>query len=81
LQVYGANHEYGPAAGLAVIQSLRKDCDAKEIDIALLRDELMRIGQILEYPNMRQTYPGQGGKIILRSKQLIILLSLLQEQY
>ncbi|MCL4482383.1 MAG: FAD-dependent oxidoreductase [Bacteroidetes bacterium] len=41
----------GQAAGLAVIQSLKKDCDAKGIDISLLRNELIAIGQILEVPD------------------------------
>jgi len=52
----------GQAAGLAVIQSLRKDCDAKEIDIALLRDELMRIGQILEVPEYEADISRTGWK-------------------
>ena len=41
----------GQAAGLAAVQSLKKDCDAKEIDIDLLRDELVSIGQILDVPD------------------------------
>jgi hypothetical protein len=52
----------GQAAGLAVIQSLRKDCDAKEIDIALLRDELIRIGQILEVPEYEADISRTGWK-------------------
>ncbi len=40
----------GQAAGLAVIQSLNADCDAKDIDVALLRNELLRFGQVLEVP-------------------------------
>ncbi|MEP7111075.1 MAG: FAD-dependent oxidoreductase, partial [Ferruginibacter sp.] len=41
----------GQAAGLAAVQSLKKDCDAREIDINLLRDELINIGQILCVPD------------------------------
>ncbi len=40
----------GQAAGLAAIQSLKNDYDAKDVDISLLRDELVAIGQILEIP-------------------------------
>ena len=40
----------GQAAGFAAIQSLKEDCPAKEIDIALLREELISIGQILDVP-------------------------------
>jgi hypothetical protein len=41
----------GQAAGLAAIQSLKCDCDAKDIDISLLRNELAELGQILEVPD------------------------------
>ncbi|KAB2815024.1 MAG: FAD-dependent oxidoreductase, partial [Paludibacter sp.] len=41
----------GQAAGLAVIQSLEKDCGAKDIDVARLRDELTALGQMLAIPN------------------------------
>lgn len=41
----------GQAAGLAAIQSLECDCDAKDIDISLLRNELAELGQILEVPD------------------------------
>jgi hypothetical protein len=41
----------GQAAGLAAIQSLKTDCDAKEIDVSLLRNELAELGQILEVPD------------------------------
>jgi len=41
----------GQAAGLAVIQSLKKDCDANEIAVPLLRNELIALGQILEMPD------------------------------
>ena len=40
----------GQAAGLAAVQSLKKDSGAKEINIALLRDELINIGQLLDMP-------------------------------
>jgi len=40
----------GQAAGLAAVQSLNKDCDAKAIDVQLLRLELMKLGQVLEVP-------------------------------
>jgi hypothetical protein len=40
----------GQAAGLAAIQSLKKDCDAKDIDVPELRNELVKLGQILEVP-------------------------------
>jgi hypothetical protein len=42
----------GQAAGLAAIQSLQKDCDAKLVDVALLREQLVQIGQILETPSV-----------------------------
>jgi len=41
----------GQAAGLAAIQSLKTDCDAKDIDIEKLRNELAALGQILEVPD------------------------------
>lgn len=40
----------GQTAGLAAIQSLETDCDAKDIDVAMLREELVAMGQILEVP-------------------------------
>ena len=40
----------GQAAGLAAVQSLNKDCDAKAVDVQLLRLELMKLGQVLEVP-------------------------------
>lgn len=42
----------GQAAGLAAIQSLECDCDAKDIDISLLKNELGKIGQVLEVPDL-----------------------------
>jgi len=41
----------GQAAGLAVIQSLKVDCDAKDIDVIILRNELFELGQILVVPD------------------------------
>ena len=41
----------GQAAGLAVIQSLKTDCTPRDIDVATLRSELVRLGQILEVPD------------------------------
>ncbi|NQU88087.1 MAG: FAD-dependent oxidoreductase [Mariniphaga sp.] len=41
----------GQAAGLAAIQSLNKDCNAIDINISLLKDELVALGQILEIPD------------------------------
>ncbi len=41
----------GQAAGLAVVQSLKTDCDAKDVDVALLRNELVQLGQVLEVPD------------------------------
>jgi len=41
----------GQAAGLATVQSLNKDCDARNVDIALLRNDLIAIGQILDIPD------------------------------
>lgn len=41
----------GQAAGLAAIQSLDSDCDAKDVDVEKLRNNLVEIGQILEVPD------------------------------
>lgn len=41
----------GQAAGLAAIQSLEKDCDAGNVDVSQLRNELSALGQILEVPD------------------------------
>ncbi|HEX2394627.1 MAG TPA: FAD-dependent oxidoreductase, partial [Bacteroidales bacterium] len=41
----------GQATGLAAIRSLKTDCDAKDVDIEKLRNELEAIGQILEVPD------------------------------
>ena len=37
----------GQAVGLAAVQSLKNDCDAKDVDVSSLRNELTEIGQIL----------------------------------
>jgi len=41
----------GQAAGFATVQSLKTDCDTKDIDVTMLRDNLVRFGQILEVPD------------------------------
>lgn len=52
----------GQAAGLAAAQSLHKDCGAKDVDIALLRDELASLGQILEVPGQPADTSRNGWK-------------------
>ena len=52
----------GQAAGLAVIQSLKKGCDAKEIDVAMLRNDLTALGQILEVPDILADTSRNGWK-------------------
>jgi FAD dependent oxidoreductase len=52
----------GQAAGLAAIQSLDKDCDAKAINVSLLRDELNQLGQILEVPSVTADTSRNGWK-------------------
>ncbi len=52
----------GQAAGLAAIQSLKKDCPAKEIDVALLREELISIGQVLDVPALSADISKTGWK-------------------
>ncbi|MBC8005882.1 MAG: FAD-dependent oxidoreductase [Verrucomicrobia bacterium] len=52
----------GQAAGLAAIQSLARDCDAMEIDIDFLRDELVSLGQILEVPDSVADTTREGWK-------------------
>ena len=46
----GQTMSMGQAAGLAAVRSLDKDCDAKAVDVQLLRLELMKLGQVLEVP-------------------------------
>ena len=52
----------GQAAGLAVIQSLKNNCDANGISIPLLRDELAKLGQILEVPSSQADTSRAGWK-------------------
>jgi len=58
----------GQAAGLAVIQSLKRECDAKDIDVAMLRDELAMLGQILEVPPTTADTSREGWKNNLTRK-------------
>jgi len=41
----------GQAAGLAAIQSLDDDCGTRDINVDILREQLVRHGQILELPD------------------------------
>ncbi len=41
----------GQAAGLAAIQSLEEDCEAKDININKLQDKILELGGILELPD------------------------------
>lgn len=59
----------GQAAGSAAIQSLKTDCDAKNIDISLLRKELANLGQILEVPAVLTDTSRDGWKNNLQSKK------------
>ncbi|HAQ21676.1 MAG TPA: FAD-dependent oxidoreductase [Prolixibacteraceae bacterium] len=52
----------GQAAGLAAIQSLKNDCDAKNINIAMLRDDILKLGQILEVPEREADTSRNGWK-------------------
>jgi hypothetical protein len=52
----------GQAAGLAAIQSLQKDCDARLVDVSSLREELVQIGQILETPSVEADTARNGWK-------------------
>jgi hypothetical protein len=52
----------GQAAGLAAIQSLEKDCDARLIDVQSLREQLLKIGQILEVPSVEADTTREGWK-------------------
>lgn len=52
----------GQAAGFAVIQSLKKDCDANDVDVAMLRNELIRLGQVLEVPDSLADISRNGWK-------------------
>lgn len=59
----------GQAAGLAAIQSLNKDCDANDINISLLKNELFALGQVLEVPDRIATTSRTGWKNNLSSKK------------
>ena len=59
----------GQAAGLAVVQSLKNDCDAKDIDVSLLRNKLAELGQILEVPDKIADTRRDGWKNNLYSKK------------
>ena len=52
----------GQAAGFAAVQSLQKNCDAKLIDVAALREQLVQIGQILEVPSVEADTARDGWK-------------------
>ena len=52
----------GQAAGLAAVQSLQKDCDARLVDVQTLREELLKIGQILEVPSVEADTKREGWK-------------------
>jgi hypothetical protein len=52
----------GQAAGLAAIQSLEKDYDARLINVALLKDQLQQIGQALEVPAVEADTTRDGWK-------------------
>lgn len=42
----------GQAAGIAAVQSLKNDCDAGDVDVSVLRNNLIELGQILEVPDL-----------------------------
>lgn len=52
----------GQAAGLAAIQSLEKECDAKDVDVDRLRNELVALGQVLEVPSSTADTSRMGWK-------------------
>jgi hypothetical protein len=52
----------GQAAGFSAVQSLQKNCAAKEIDVVLLRDELKNIGQKLDVPTVAADTSRNGWK-------------------
>ncbi len=52
----------GQAAGLAAIQSLEKDCDARLVDVQSLREELLKMGQVLEVPPVEAVTTRNGWK-------------------
>lgn len=59
----------GQAAGLAAIQSLKTDCDANEIDVLVLRNELTKLGQMLKVPDSIADTSREGWRNNLRSKK------------
>ncbi len=56
----------GQAAGLAAIQSLENDCDAKDVDVSKLKNKLSELGQILEVPDSIADTSRSGWKNNLR---------------
>ena len=50
----------GQAAGIAAIQSLNADCDAGNVDLQKLRQELFSMGQLLEVPTKIATTTRNG---------------------
>ena len=52
----------GQAAGFAAVQSLQKDCDAKLVDVAMLREQLVQVGQILEVSSIEADTSRNGWK-------------------
>src|SRR4029079_17911598 len=52
----------GQAAGFAAVQSLQKDCDAKLVDVAMLREQLVQVGQILDVSSIEADTSRNGWK-------------------
>jgi len=52
----------GQAAGFATVQSLQKDCGAKDINVQQLRSELHQTGQVLEIPDVAADTSRDGWK-------------------
>lgn len=52
----------GQAAGLAAVQSLEKDCDARLVDVQMLRSQLVKLGQLLETPSFIADTTREGWK-------------------
>jgi hypothetical protein len=52
----------GQAAGFAALQSLKNDCAPSEIDVSLLRDVLVKNGQVLEAPDVAADTTRNGWK-------------------
>lgn len=66
----------GQAAGFAAVHSLHKNCDAIEINIDLLREELISIGQILNVPSSQADTSKAGWKNNFVNNQYIKLCHL-----